>query len=781
MDWLKAPLGGGDAQPEYAPGQAPEDYGGDERGQVNTQKQRRKARQEKGVDRRASISADLIRAIRTGDGVTKPYDPGFLKEVSTHPVAQAYIDTLAQDAATASWSIKQRDERMNVPDTMLAQAERTIEGLHPEKSFRDLKEMAARNTLTLGDGAWVLHFYEGSGKLAEAIPVDSERLFKVIDENGITTGYLEVSRMERKISNRYDLNEIVWFEWSSRPGHVYGHGPVEKGLDTLEVLDELSEKELKDLTEGMPPGIVSVKEDEDTPLAVDAYENVKENWQLEQGQRHRAIVSMGDWQFTPLTPGYQELQFLERNKFWIHVMGAVFKCNAPYAGFDFQEGNKAQNEAQAEAYAQRGFRVLLRQMEEAINRQLVWPHISEDLQFEFEMEKTAQEREQHAQYLSDLADAAGKWAKMGRSVSLRNGQLDIEDGEITAPPDDSGGMGLPAPSGGGDQGSGQPQQPAQAPGQEGQGGQQQARASTEKAADVRFGNVGGDPFDDQEALEQFLHALNAKADAVYIGDDLWPCEDYAMHDRPVEAYGISMDDALAVWALFEPHALALGGPVEKGQYTREMYETADDALLSAHKSQIWPASLDDIEKSAWSGDQSVPDYVKGHIKEAIASGRAVFPDIKSVPESARKRLESLLEDNLTQPQGWSLKSIVDDMADVWPGVSRDKLEVVARTETASVLNEAREIGYESMPGGGEDRFYWQGPSDSRTTDACEALKAATNPQHGGSPVGMNELVQQEEKVHDEYFKRLTFRKHCIHPNERHTFVRDFSASLGGGS
>ena len=209
-------------------------------------------------------------------------------------------------------------------------------------------------------------------------------------------------------------------------------------------------------------------------------------------------------------------------------------------------------------------------------------------------------------------------------------------------------------------------------------------------------------------------------------------------------------------------------------------QKADDLLLEAHKSQIWPEDLDAIEKTAWSGDEVVPDYVKDMIREAIRAGKAVFQDIESVPDETIERLEGILEDNLTQPQGWSLDSVVDDMSDAWPGVDEADLEVVARTETASVLNEARERGYEDFPDAGRAKFYWQGPSDSRTTEACEELKERTNPQYGGTPVSMNEMVREQEELQMKHFPNLSFRKHTLHPNERHTFVRSVDALIDEG-
>jgi hypothetical protein len=107
------------------------------------------------------------------------------------------------------------------------------------------------------------------------------------------------------------------------------------------------------------------------------------------------------------------------------------------------------------------------------------------------------------------------------------------------------------------------------------------------------------------------------------------------------------------------------------------------------------------------------------------------------------------------------------------------LAVIARTETASILNQAREEGYEDIPSEDEPLFYWSGPEDSRTTPVCTAdtvdgvtgLKGQTNPNHGGEPVPMPDLIRAQKDLQSIHHPDLRFRKHVPHINCRHTFVR----------
>ena len=172
----------------------------------------------------------------------------------------------------------------------------------------------------------------------------------------------------------------------------------------------------------------------------------------------------------------------------------------------------------------------------------------------------------------------------------------------------------------------------------------------------------------------------------------------------------------------------------------------------------------------------MPEFVRDAIADVFDKGDAIFDSFESLPGRVRDVISSTLEDALTDPGGWSLDSMVDRMSDELPRADPEDLETIARTESASVLNEAREEGYRDR-GLDDAKFKWAGPSDSRTTDACERLKAETNPDFGGTPVTLPKLIDKEEAVQADEFPNLSFRKHTIHPNERHTFVR--VAGTGG--
>jgi len=195
----------------------------------------------------------------------------------------------------------------------------------------------------------------------------------------------------------------------------------------------------------------------------------------------------------------------------------------------------------------------------------------------------------------------------------------------------------------------------------------------------------------------------------------------------------------------------------------------DRPLLEAH-AKIFHAPSDAKILGLTSG--ATPEFVKERIRESIFSG-AIFEAIDSIPSSRRDEFKQTFADILTQDD-WQINDVRDTLLDFDPDMDNAQAETIARTETASIVNTAREEGYTEM-GQGDDRFYWAGVIDNRTTDACEWLINKTNPNNGGTPVSMSELKDliAEAPTHDEGMDDNLARPDdfVVHPNERKTFVR----------
>lgn len=217
------------------------------------------------------------------------------------------------------------------------------------------------------------------------------------------------------------------------------------------------------------------------------------------------------------------------------------------------------------------------------------------------------------------------------------------------------------------------------------------------------------------------------------------------------------------------------GPTLSRARSEDLSE-ATDVLFKAHQHMVFP---DEVEQRArepfWDRDESMPEFVQDLVRESLRSG-AIRRISESLPAgTARSDVRRFFEEQLTQPQGWSLRSLTENYANRF-GVSEEDAVNAVRTQTANVLNEAREEGYRRQGDTDERRFKWIGPGnpdDGRTTDACIELKRATNPDHGGDPVTLDELRDLVARANREHFPDYTGDSWTPHWACRHTYVEHF--------
>jgi hypothetical protein len=199
--------------------------------------------------------------------------------------------------------------------------------------------------------------------------------------------------------------------------------------------------------------------------------------------------------------------------------------------------------------------------------------------------------------------------------------------------------------------------------------------------------------------------------------------------------------------------------------------------------EAWEHTLYELHQQAFEADgdvrlanfteRALPDFVKDRLQESIMQG-AIFSQFDTLVENDIMQLREFMTEELTQNDGWTTDSIAGRLMDLESELSRQEAEVIARSETASVVNSAREQGYKEQ-GMEDERFAWVGSLDDRTTEACRWLIEKTNPRHGGEPVPLDELKEliAEAPTHDPEMDDNLARPDdfVVHPQERKTFTR----------
>lgn len=122
----------------------------------------------------------------------------------------------------------------------------------------------------------------------------------------------------------------------------------------------------------------------------------------------------------------------------------------------------------------------------------------------------------------------------------------------------------------------------------------------------------------------------------------------------------------------------------------------DAALLDAiQKSSRWEATeyRDGADLSQapgiWQNDQHVPDSLLETIAQIIEEVNWGWETLETLPADQADRLEEIIDEQLTQPQGWSLESIAEELQREF-FLQEDAAVVIAAETTHEVLNTARE-------------------------------------------------------------------------------------------
>lgn len=198
-----------------------------------------------------------------------------------------------------------------------------------------------------------------------------------------------------------------------------------------------------------------------------------------------------------------------------------------------------------------------------------------------------------------------------------------------------------------------------------------------------------------------------------------------------------------------------------------------DVLQKAYEHLVW--SDDAVEQKAspfFDEDEDVPEFAKKLVRRAIQAG-AVFADFDELGAGARLKLTDFFSEKLTQPQGWSLNSLADDIVDEF-GVDREYAEDIARNEAGNILKKSREIGYEEQGDLDDRRFKWIGPEDDRKHEACWWMLEKTNPDHGGTPRPLDELKDLVQEANRRFVEGHDAREWSPHIGCRDTYVEHYN-------
>lgn len=137
------------------------------------------------------------------------------------------------------------------------------------------------------------------------------------------------------------------------------------------------------------------------------------------------------------------------------------------------------------------------------------------------------------------------------------------------------------------------------------------------------------------------------------------------------------------------------------------------------------------------------DPRKAIILEAVEKG-ALWKSIAGLKVKDVKRLHNLIFEKMTQPQGWSVNSIMDDITKKFSGIELGNAKNIVRTETTELMNTARELSYKDTDTPGQ-RYKWIGANDIFTTDICKGISKEVG--SGKSLSELKQIINKWAKAH----------------------------------
>ena len=213
-------------------------------------------------------------------------------------------------------------------------------------------------------------FCSGNGtgrQLKEIYCFDGASFLKDSDRTGWTYGYWQYSYAIPAHPMWFNREEIIYYSANPRGFSVYGYSPMQSSLELVKSLEYSVRHNMALFLDGaVPDGIVGIEDMSNVEL-----KRMKTEWENElKGQPHKVLFLNKKTSFSPFAFNNRDMQFLEGQKqTWLQVM-ANFGVGPVDLGI-FEDVNRATAGTGAELGRRKAIRPILKKMEDMINRQIL--------------------------------------------------------------------------------------------------------------------------------------------------------------------------------------------------------------------------------------------------------------------------------------------------------------------------------------------------------------------------------------------------------------------------
>ncbi len=233
-------------------------------------------------------------------------------------------------------------------------------------------------------------------KPIEMVSRDGRSFLKDCDLFGNTEGYFQYSWIAPHAKPiKFTNDEIVYLSMRPQSRSPYGIAPLETIMSIVDYLTASVNANRKYFENGM---FIGGQIDHPDITDIDEMQARAEMYQAElKGEQNynKWLLTFGGTKVTPLAFTNVEMQWLQTSEFFGRLVFAIFKVTPSELGFT--DGmNRATAEVQSQVYKSKGVQNILDLLEDYINREIIWKHFNEDIEFVFDRSLDLEDRHTQA-------------------------------------------------------------------------------------------------------------------------------------------------------------------------------------------------------------------------------------------------------------------------------------------------------------------------------------------------------------------------------------------------
>ena len=318
-----------------------------------------------------------------------------LEEYEDNVYIRMVINHIIDSVVKTDWSIVGVDEKKEPPEATIKEVTDFFNGKKWTESWKSGLRRMLPDLLLYDCGVLIKVFgkseYDEEGNLEnkDAKPVeimsrDGRSFLKDQTLYGTVLRYYQYTWMGiqgKPIA--FDSNEIIYLQMRPQSRSPYGVSNLEVIKSIVDYLTSSINANRKYWENGFFPGGHL-----DHPDIVDIDE-LKKRAQLYkeqlkgEGNYNKWLITSGGVKVTPLQFTNQQMSWLQSSEYFARIVFSIFKV--PGSELGFTEGqNRATGIQQSQIYKSKGVQNVLDLLEDYINREIIWKHFSEDVEFVFD-------------------------------------------------------------------------------------------------------------------------------------------------------------------------------------------------------------------------------------------------------------------------------------------------------------------------------------------------------------------------------------------------------------